>query len=211
MQVRFRPIQWTGPTTPAINRRSRSTFKAGWQNTLTLLERELDHLRALDVIIEADFGEQDIRIDGWPRGNARQPVFPGVRVAFGSKHGPLIYGTDTCDYWQHNLRSIALGLEALRAVDRYGITARAEQYTGFRAIGSGLPMPATAEPEMTRERAIVELRRLAGWDFDPSDAPDQVLKLGYRAAARLHHPDAGGDPAAWIRLQQAARVLGIQQ
>jgi hypothetical protein len=45
----------------------------------------------------------------------------------------LIYATDACELWQHNVRSIALGLEALRAVDRYGITRRGEQYAGFRA------------------------------------------------------------------------------
>ena len=33
----------------------------------------------------------------------------------------------------HNLRSIALGLKALRAVDRYGVSRRGEQYAGFRA------------------------------------------------------------------------------
>lgn len=43
----------------------------------------------------------------------------------------LVYATDTCVLWQHNVRSIALGLEALRAVDRYGITKRGEQYAGF--------------------------------------------------------------------------------
>ncbi len=45
----------------------------------------------------------------------------------------LVYATDCCDFWQHNVRSIALGLEALRAVDRYGISRRGEQYAGFRA------------------------------------------------------------------------------
>lgn len=44
----------------------------------------------------------------------------------------LVYATDACRYWQHNVRSIALGLEALRAVDRYGISRRGEQYAGFR-------------------------------------------------------------------------------
>ncbi len=45
----------------------------------------------------------------------------------------LVYATDVCDFWQHNVRSIALGLEALRAVDRYGISRRGQQYAGFRA------------------------------------------------------------------------------
>jgi len=46
---------------------------------------------------------------------------------------------NVCDEdWRHNVRSIALGLEALRAVDRYGISRRGEQYAGFRAaLASG--------------------------------------------------------------------------
>lgn len=45
----------------------------------------------------------------------------------------LVYATDCCEFWQHNVRSIALGLQALRAVDRYGISRRGEQYAGFKA------------------------------------------------------------------------------
>lgn len=43
----------------------------------------------------------------------------------------LSYPCDSCDNWQHNVRSIALALQALRAVDRYGVTRRAEQYRGW--------------------------------------------------------------------------------
>jgi hypothetical protein len=34
--------------------------------------------------------------------------------------------------WQDNLRAVALGLEALRRVERYGIAQRGEQYAGWR-------------------------------------------------------------------------------
>src|SRR5206468_4280936 len=137
MRMTFRPLTWLGPTTPAYRRRSRYAFKASWKGTLDLLERELTYLKAGEIAIEADFAESDIRLDGMPRGNARQPQFPGIRLAFNSKAGPLVYQTDTCEFWQHNVRSIALGLEALRAVDRYGITTRHEQYQGYRQIETG--------------------------------------------------------------------------
>lgn len=94
------------PTWPHGNtwdRRSRYTFKASWSNTLELLDAGGDH---------ADFVAIQAATD------------PSKR---------LVYATDCCDFWQHNVRSIALGLEALRAVDRYGISRRGEQYAGFRA------------------------------------------------------------------------------
>src|SRR5690606_5164123 len=87
--------------------------------------------------------EDDIRLDGLPRANAR-PGHQGVVLAFDSKYGPLKYATDTFDRWQDNLRAIALGLESLRRVDRYGITKRGEQYTGWRQLPAG----GESEPPM---------------------------------------------------------------
>jgi len=215
MKATFRPLRWTEPSTPADQRRSRWAFKAGWQSTLTLLGRELDYLDATDFVIEADFTEADLRLDGMPRANARQPVHPGVRVAFGSKFGPLIYSTDSCEFWQHNVRSIALGLEALRAVDRYGVTKRGEQYTGWKAIGSGpTPMPGSAP--MTRTQALLTIAHLsadlpghfdADRDLARYSAKPLEVDRDYRHALRFTHPDHGGSPVAFQLLQDAKRVL----
>jgi hypothetical protein len=111
--IRFRPLTaWPYPETEP--RRSRYIFKAGWENTLTLLERELNHLDADNVIIGAFLRETDIRQDGFPRASARTPDHPGVEVSFDSPHGRLVYATDVCETYQHNVRSIALGLASLR-------------------------------------------------------------------------------------------------
>ncbi|SDU42279.1 hypothetical protein [Jiangella alkaliphila] len=185
MKMTFRPLVWTDPVTHADARRSRATFKASWQSTLTLLDRELWELGAEALIVEADFTERDIRLDGLPKGNARQPVFPGVRLSFDSRHGPLQYATDSCAFWQHNVRSIALGLESLRAVDRYGITRRSQQYTGFRAITGGNGVSTVAEA-----KAVI----------------DQYGGT-VRAAMRATHPDTGGDADAFRRVAAAAKVL----
>lgn len=199
----FRPLQWAGPVTPTGSRRSRYTFRAGWTDSLTLLEHELDHLDARRVVVEADFREGDLRIDGMPRANARQPEFPGVRLAFDSRHGSLAYATDAYEFWQHNVRAIALSLEALRAVDRYGVTKRAEQYTGWKAIGSGpgTPMPSGS---MSTDEAAAFLR-------DQSSLPPSAeLRAHYRLLALRWHPDRdSGDPAKFLRLQQAKEVLGL--
>lgn len=201
MKVTFRPLQWVGPSTPADARRSRYQFKAGWTSTLEILDRELCHLGAEAVILEADFTESDIRLDGMPRANARNPIHPGIRIAFDSAHGPLIYATDAYEWWQHNVRAIALGLEALRAVDRYGITHRGEQYTGWKAI--------TAAPTMTRAQALLALAELAGIDTGPPAAADDI-DAARRKALRRCHPDAGGTRADWDRLTDVLRVLGVR-
>lgn len=188
MDVRFRPMAlWPHPATPDARRRSRYTFKAGWSATLTLLERELDMLRARNITIGCGLRESDIRLDGWPRANA-SPTFAGIELSFDvSDPGRavndtrelmrLVYATDVCAFWQHNVRSIALGLEALRAVDRHGISRRGEQYAGFAQLTQG-SHGADAE----RGEWIVK-QRFAG----------DIKK------ALIHtHPDHGGEAADFI-------------
>lgn len=203
MLTTFRPLRpgtWVGEHTPREKRRSRYTFKAGWDDTVNLLDREILHLGAKAFVIEADFMESDIRRDGLPRANAKQPAFPGVRIAFESRHGPLVYQTDTCAFWQHNVRSIALGLEALRAVDRYGITHRAEQYTGFKAISG----PSSSQQFFrSADDAVHWLRQEAGL----VGADGLTMKALLRHVARIAHLDHGGTSEQWERYQEAARLL----
>lgn len=39
------------------------------------------------------------------------------------------------------------------------------------------------------------------------DASEVHIRSAYRAQAKIHHPDAGGDPADWERMQRAYDVL----
>jgi hypothetical protein len=135
MHIRCRPVS----SFPAEFHRSptfHNPFRAGSNDTLWKLEYELDKLGAVEVVIELALTESEIRIDGWPRAGAR-PSHPGVVVSFDSRHGPLRYGTDAFPDWQANVRGIALGLEALRKIDRYGISHRGEQYTGWKQLSAG--------------------------------------------------------------------------
>lgn len=209
MHQTFRPIDaWPGEMT-SYHKRKRSPFDAPYEATLDLLDRELRNLRARDVVIQLALGESDIRNDGLPRAASR-PEHPGVILAFDSIHGPLKYSTDVFTHWQANLRAIALGLEALRRVERYGITKRGEQYTGWRAIGSGAPI-AVGEAPMTVEAAARWIAMLADWSGP--DMPDSLITnpdvraAAYRDAAKRHHPDAGGDPEDFRKLSEAKAVL----
>ena len=209
----FRPLgAWLEAVTDP--RASSARFRARWDDTIKLLSRELEHLDARNVVIQVDVEEAELRRDGMLRHYAKVG-FPGVRVAFDSRHGPLLYATDayeqqwsgTLPGWQANVRAIALGLEALRAVDRYGITHRAEQYQGWKAIGSGpaTPMPA----RMTVRDAASFLIEHSGAHLLVDtllDIPEQNASL-YRIAARKLHPDAGGSNGDFQRLGHAKRIL----
>lgn len=120
----------------ATTRRQRSQFSAGWSDTRDLLVREARQLGATSLVLQLAVTEEDIRLDGEIRAQAR-PAHPGVIVSFESRHGPLEYATDVFDRWQDNVRAVALGLEALRRVDRYGIAKRGEQYRGWKQLAAG--------------------------------------------------------------------------
>lgn len=223
MRLVHRPIEvWPGEPTPA-HKRQRSPFTTrdtssewSWRrkdvplsDTLELLDRELRALGVRDeAVLQVAVRERDLRLDGQLRADAR-PEHPGIILNFKSRHGELSYACDTFTTWQANLRAIAKGLEALRLVDRYGI-GQGRQYTGYRAIGAGTPMPAAA---MTVEDAARFLIEHGEWG-DVSATVDEILDAGsdvraayFREAAKKLHPDAGGNPELFKRLVEARDLL----
>lgn len=205
MKYTVRPVS---DRTAFTGKPRRSAFDSTWGSTLDLLFREVEQLKGRDLVIELDVTERHIRNDGTLYANAR-PTSPAVRVAFDSEHGPLTYATDRFTTWQDNVRAIALALEALRKVDRYGITKRGEQYTGFRALPSGGPSPAA---DMTVHQARHILLSFSSWeDWDAWDDATAMRKL-YKSARAATHPDRNeGDQKHWDQVEQAARVLGVTQ
>lgn len=178
LDVIYKPLPiWPYPDTPAWNRRPASTFKADYAKTLRELAREISLVDGRNVEIALGVRPSDIRRDGQLRTENRRaptPAHPGVELRFDSPLGRQVYPTDVCTRWTHNVRSILLGLEALRAVERYGIGGKGEQYRGFVAE---LESASSASiPTLQRGLALIE------------QAGSVV------AALRASHPDNGGDP-----------------
>lgn len=204
LEVSFRPISsWPGESTR--NRRS-SPFRARWSDTLELLKREIGMIRqrGTPVVLEVALREQDIRLDGFPRANAR-PAHPGVILNVESKWGPLRYPCDTFPSWDDNLRAIALALEALRKVDRYGVTKRGEQYAGWKA----LPGAGASTPTMSAAAAAEFMSAACGGDCSARALLQSRANIrpAYLHGARRLHPDAGGSTEEFQRLQLAKDVL----
>lgn len=209
MKYTVRPLS---DRTAFTGKHADSRFATTWSGCVELLERELDMLNARDIVIEVDVPERGIRLDGQLRADAKA-TSPAVRLAFDSKHGPLTYATDRfvrpswrrnvmADDWQHNLYAIASSLEALRKVDRYGVTKRGEQYAGWKAIGSGA---ATEMPAGLSRDAAGELLYRVG-ECDVYQPPEVAHR---RARARAHPDRNGGDRTTWDLVEQAAKVLGV--
>lgn len=215
MILTFRPIKVWPPGWKDVGRnRVVSHFRARYSDTLERLDRELRALNATDVSLQVDASPRDVRLDGQLRADARVD-HPGAILTIESRRlGTLtyscdrfvrpVYRRDSGPSWQHNLRAIALGLEALRTVDRYGIADRDQQYAGYREIGSGAtPMgPPTVEGAARFIAETVD----PGWLVDVENDPFFALSI-FRDAAKLAHPDAGGDPEVFKRLTAARDVL----
>lgn len=212
MKYTTRPLSdrtWLRPQ----SKRRPSQFKAPWPDTLELLYREVGHLRGRNLVIEVDVTEADLRLDGTIRARAAASS-PAVVVAFESTHGPMLYRADALTTnaswqgpaWQHNVRAVALTLEALRSVDRYGATETGQQYQGFKALPTGRAMPAS---HMTADEAWSVLG-----SFGPYPTVEETrthgLEAAHRRARAATHPDRhGGDRTLWDQVEQAAAVLGV--
>jgi hypothetical protein len=212
MRYEIRPLgHWTDPET--TDRAGSGRFRAAWQSTLDLLAFETGQLDAGLVVVQIDVKEGDLRRDGMLKSRA-VVGHPGVAVSFESRFGPLRYATDRYEPrwsgdppgWQANTRAIALALEALRAVDRYGVTRRGEQYRGWSALpaaraGSGEWFTSRGEAEEWMRRCAAEAKITGTGD----------LGALYRALAKRMHPDApDGSEDLWEHLDAAATLLGIR-
>ena len=204
MDWRVVPIErWPGPMTEERRhhpfRKQSSTYTwtesgVDWNATMFLLDTELWHLDAENVVLQMAVTDRDIRNDGWIRAQAK-PEHPGVILSFESKHGPLSYPCDTFTEWKGNLRAIAKGLEDLRRLERYGITKTGQQYTGWKQI------PATTSAE-TPESVLARVSGLSLKDVQADP------KAAYRQAAKRTHPDSGGSDQAFSEVAAAARLVG---
>ncbi len=207
--IQYRPIvQWPGELTPD-NQRLPSPFNTPWGKTLSLLQRELDHLGAENVVFQVAVNENDIRLDGGLKAG-RLRYHPGVIITFDSKlHGPLSYHTDQYAEFTTNVRAIALALEALRKVDRYGVNKAGTQYAGYKRLPPAGESTNGRKHIATPEEAAAFIEK-----HFPEVTANQILsssplfETAYRQAARKLHPDANpGHDDEWIDLQEAAAIL----
>ena len=201
MNWRVVPIQqWPGEQT--VERRRHPFRKdngrwmesgVDWTATMYLLDTELWHLDAENIVLQMAVEERHIRKDGWIKATAT-PDHPGVILTFDSKYGPLSYPCDTFTDWRGNLRAIAKGLEDLRRLERYGITQTGQQYTGWKRIPAktgGGPHAFLAQHSGLTENEVRD---------DPKQA--------YRLAAKNTHPDRGGADKDFSEVADAARMVG---
>lgn len=201
MSIPAYPIQWpfgwkrTAPqdrTAARFRKAGKQSGDGRWQpqRDVTIgeaTERVRGELKRMgihddDLVITSNL---ELRLDGFPRSNQREPADPGVAVYWvdhataGSPQRCM--AIDRYDRVADNLAAVAATLDAMRAIERHGgaaILSRA--FEGFAAL------PSPAAPNW---REVL----------DPAD-PEGSYR---RERARLHPDREGGSTEAFQRLQAA--------
>lgn len=130
-----------------------------------------------------------LRRDGLPLASQKQPDDPGVAVYFDYKKRQVCFA---CDRWvkiEDNMQAIAKTIDALRGIDRWGTGDMIEAaFKGFTA----LPAPGnTMKP----------WREVLG--FTPAESRLGVVEGQYKRLRSEKHPDNGGSPEEFHRIQMA--------
>lgn len=199
MTINAHPLAWPAhrPRTEP-HRRTWSKFKTSFGKARDECLGQIRTLGGRQPIISTNI---PLRQDGLPYADRAQPKDSGVAVYFTYRGKQMCFA---CDRWakvDDNMHAIALTIEALRGVARWGTGDMMEAaFTGFAA----LPAPMTGRKPW---------RQVFG--FGPDEQVSQLrLEGAYRTARSDSHPDReGGDHETFIAVQaayeQAARELGF--
>lgn len=114
-----------------------------------------------------------LRFDGRPRAGQGEPADPGVACYFELKKQDRVLACDTWTRVADNIAAIAAHVEAIRAIERYGVGSIEQAFAGY----TGLPASGST------------WRTTLGFTVGAQVTADQINEA-YRERAREAHPDA---------------------
>ena len=184
------PLCWPArrPRTSSFERRTNNNFRQTFAAAREICKDEVRRLGGSDIIISSNI---NLKKDGEPMAVKFGVVIPdgGVAVYFKRKGKDLCFACDRWNHVQDNMYAIALTIEALRGVARWGTGDMMEAaFTGFMA----LPEKSSASYSSPYELLGV-----------PADASIDQIREAYKKMAKLYHPDAGGSADAFIAIKDA--------
>ena len=223
------PLTWPAgaPRTPETERKNSHFAKvtsttsngSSWRRRVSLtvgeeIQRVRDEVQRIPgaegLVISTNLPTRD---DGLPKASASaNGKDPGVAVYWAvRKRGravPYVMPCDTYDSIADNLHAIALSVEAMRGLDRWGAVKLEQAFSGFAALPPGATSASTTQP----------WRDVIGgyWPEREGELEGEELlalvKQRFRKAMEKAHPDKGGDPDLARRLnvamQEAEAELG---
>lgn len=186
------PEGWARCATPKRSRFSATLFAA-----LTQLRAELDRLGASHVTITSNL---PVNSRGNPYGHAEDP---GIAVWFVLNGQERVFACDRWDDAGHNMHALALTIDAMRGLERWGagdVVTRA--FAGFAALPAPEPVETLPRWVSALEMPASTYADLIG-DDNGLAALLSLARVHHRQLIRERHPDHGGTHDAAVRLNQA--------
>ena len=189
------PLQWPQSWSRTVTPERHPAMVRDFTRNRDDVVRQLGLLGADDVVISSN---KMTRQDGLPYAKQREPEDSGVAVYFDLDGEQQCIPCDKWDNTAQNLRAIALTVEALRGIERWGAKEMVNAaFRGFKA----LPAQAIVTPYTAKLwHEVLEVL--------PNASPE-VIKAAYRQKIRVAHPDHGGSTAAFQEVQRALQEAGI--
>lgn len=193
------PTGWTR-TLPAQRKRAQFNRKVdtgrGWSSSERVtvavarkrLADELDRLGAINVTLSTNI---ELRADGQPRSDRRDPLDPGAAVYFEYAGMPTALACDKWDAVADNIVALSKHIEAMRGMDRWGVGTARQAFAGYAA----LPAPDPWWKVLGLACAVKD--------------PDAINRA-WRAASALAHPDRPGGSHDRMAAVNSARDEGLR-
>lgn len=168
-------------------RRNTTPFNTGFARARDNLINEIRLLRGNNVVLSTNI---ELRRDGLPYANQRQPEDGGVAVYFIYKGDQYTFACDKYRRVEHNVHAIGKTIGAIRGIERWGASDMLKRaFSGFKT----LPQGTSTDPY-----SILGIQEL-------SSAAE--IKSAYRQRARDTHPDHGGNEDDFKRVSVAYAEL----
>jgi hypothetical protein len=166
-----------------------SKFKATTDKARKKLLEEISRMGGEMPVISSNV---PLRSDGHLRAD-REPVDAAVAVYFQRNKKSMVFACDRYDYVRDNLHALALTIEALRGIERWGASEMMERaFSGFKQLNA-------------------ENEGMSWWRMLQVEAGATAAEIdaAYKKLAKFAHPDMPGGSEAAMGALNVARDQGL--
>lgn len=183
------PLQWPAHWPRSKTRTRHGSMSRKFAANRDAVLKQIALLGGRDVVISSNLS---LRRDNLPYAGQAQPDDRGVAVYFTLNGESQCIPCDKWDNVEQNLRAVAMTVEALRGIERWGAKEMVNAaFRGFKA----LPAATIVTPYQSRLwHEVLEVS---------PDASPETIKAAYKAHLMKAHPDKGGTAERFQEIQKA--------
>lgn len=197
------PLKWPAGT-PRTYSSQRSAFKSRtWQEGMAEVKEELARMRVTEVVISFNIRLKPGTKEPYAGQNAATLQDTGVAVYFkrkvnGTAQDAAEWTCLPCDKWRtlgENFHAIALTIQRMRDLDRYGVGKSGQSFDGYKAL------PAAASSESDDWTTVLAI---------PHGATEVQIREAHIKQVKAIHAE-GGDTSSAIARVNVARDAALKE